>query len=153
MNHFLTRKWVLSSFLMMFFAFFAIQNARADLGYWSAALVGNWRHPSNGDRYRFNSNGSYVFTSGPAKARGGNLSHSGFWKIVQPTEKESGGSFHGPVALILRSRSRVVRESRRRRVVRSHRTFRILVDSAASEEENSLQSDYYIGGVRWKRVR
>lgn len=138
--------------LAAFFSFFAMPIAHADLGYWSAALVGNWRHPSNGDRYQFHSNGTYIFTSGPAKARTGHLSHSGFWKIVQPTQKESGGSLEGPVALILRSKTRVVLE-RKRRILRSNRTFRILVDSAADGEENSMRSDYYIDGVRWKRVK
>ena len=130
-----------------------LRAARADLGFWSQALVGTWRHPGNGDLYRFNSNATYTFTSGRAKRRAGQLSHSGHWKIVQPTEKESGGSMEGPVALVLDSRSRVVHRGNRRVVLPSRRAFRLVVDVVFDDEHQLKINRYYLGEVQWIRVR
>lgn len=126
--------------------------ARADLGFWSQALVGTWKHPTNGDRYRFGSDATYTFTSGPAKARKGTLSHSGFWRISQPTDEESPG-FHGPVALIIDAKSRVARQGRKKVVLAYNRSFRILVNTASQDESPSDGTRYIIGDARWIRVR
>ncbi len=135
-------------------SFLPATTARADLGFWSRALVGTWRHPTNGDRYRFGSDATYTFSAGPYKRKGGQLSHSGFWKIVQPTQAESGGSMEGPVALVLRSRSRVVKRGRQRVVLDSRRSFRIVVDTSPDENGEGVVDDrYYIGGAKWIRVR
>ncbi len=127
--------------------------ARADLGFWSSALIGKWRHPTSGDTYQFRSDATYVFRAGSAKRRAGLLSHSGFWKIVQPTQKESQGSMEGPVALLLDSRQRTVLKGQESRVLRSKRRFRIVVDVAKSGENRVDRRHYFIGGVAWKRVR
>ncbi|RYX81706.1 hypothetical protein EON83_22745 [bacterium] len=129
--------------------------AHADLGFWSKALIGTWRHPSNGDVYRFNSNATYTFTAGKANARSGQLSHSGYWKIAQPTERESGGSMEGPVALVVKPRSRVVLRSGRKVTVATTRSFRLVVDVAFKShgDERETDPDYYnISGVKWRRV-
>lgn len=125
--------------------------ARADLGFWSQALVGTWKHPTNGDRYRFGSDATYTFTAGEAKARRGTLSHSGFWRISQPTEEESPG-FHGPVALIIDAKSRIARQGRKKVVLPYNRSFRILVNTAGEDGETD-SGHYYIGGAKWIRVR
>lgn len=127
--------------------------ARADLGFWSAALVGTWRHPSNGDTYQFKPGATYHFRAGAAKRRAGGLSHSGFWKIVQPTEKESGGSMEGPVALQLSSTSRTVSQGGRVRVLPSNRVFRIVVDTVRHDREAPEKNAYRIGNTTWKRLR
>lgn len=130
-----------------------LQVARADLGFWSSALVGTWRHPRNGDKYRFNSDATYTFWAGAVKRKGGNLSHSGSWKIVQPTARESGGSLEGPVALRLNSTSRVVLEKGVRRTVATNRTFRIVVDTIRHDGEAPENNAYRIGDAIWKRVK
>lgn len=132
-----------------------VGTVRADLGFWSAHLVGTWRHPSNGDRYQFRSDATYTFFAGAAKRRNGNVSHSGFWKIVQPTAKESGGSPEGPVALRLNAHSRVVLEGKKPRVLRSNRIFRLVVDvTVIPKEDNLVDKKYYlINRTRWVRVR
>lgn len=144
--------------LSLFFVLFSVQIARADLGFWSAALVGKWRNPKSGDTYRFRSDATYVFQAGSAKRRAakrraGNRAHSGFWKIVQPTKRESQGSMEGPVALRLDSRTRTVLEARKLRVLRSNRRFRIAVDVAKSGENLVDRHHYFIDGVIWSRVR
>lgn len=133
--------------------FFSPQAARADLGFWSAHLVGTWRHPKSGDKYHFRSDATYQFKGGAKNRRRGNVSHSGFWKIVQPTEKESGGSMEGPVALSLRSTSRTVLQGGRERVLKSNRVFRIVVDTVQSDSEWIDKNGYWIGGTKWKRVK
>lgn len=130
-----------------------VSTVRADLGFWSAHLVGTWRHPSNGDRYQFRSDATYTFFAGAAKRRNGNWSHSGFWKIVEPTAKESGGSLEGPVALSLKARNRVVFEGKKPRVLRSNRIFRLVVDVALKEDNFVAKKYYFINGTRWVRVR
>ncbi|PQV65152.1 hypothetical protein B1R32_102160 [Abditibacterium utsteinense] len=141
-------------FLWLFLLACPVQMARADLGFWSAHLVGTWRHPTNGDIYRFRSNATYSFFVGKAKRRGGNLSHSGYWKIVQPTSKESGGSMEGPVALRLDSKSRTVLEGKKSRVLKSNRRFRVLVDIVQKSEDGLVDKNHYIiNGARWIRVR
>lgn len=143
------KKLVFCLFFLLNFA----AAARADLGFWSAALVGIWRHPKSGDTYRFRSDATYVFQAGSAKRRAGNISHSGHWKIVQPTQKESGGSMEGPVALRLDSKTRTVLEGQLPRVLKSNRRFRLAVDVAKSRENLVDRRHYLIGGVIWKRVR
>ena len=127
--------------------------ARADLGFWSQALVGTWKHPTNGDRYRFGSDATYTFTAGAARARKGTLSHSGFWRISQPTEEESPG-FHGPVALIIDAKSRIAKRGRQKVVLGYNRSFRILVNTASQDNESPDDGTrYIIGGIKWIRVR
>ena len=126
--------------------------ARADLGFWGANLVGTWRHPVSGDRYHFRSDATYTFTAGAAKRRTGQMSHVGFWKIVEPTPRESGGSLEGPVALLLKSRRRVVWENSKRRMLRSNRVFRLVVDVMVREENRVDKRYYHIGGVKWVRM-
>ncbi len=128
--------------------------ARADLGFWSHNLVGTWRHPTNGDRYRFGSDATYTFSAGPFKRRSGQLSHSGFWKIVNPTQRESGGSQEGPVALVLNARTRIVLQGRKRVVLDTRRSFRLVVDIAFDENGEGMDDNFYtIGKTRWIRVR
>lgn len=112
--------------------------ASADLGFWSAKLVGKWRHPQNGDFYEFRSNATYTFRAGAAKRRAGNISHSGFWKIVPPTLREAGGGMEGPVALLLKSNGQ---------------TRRLVADTVRSSDGEMVRNRYLIGGARWKRVR
>ena len=131
----------------------AARTVRADRGFWSRHLVGTWRHPSNGDRYQFRSDATYSFFAGAAKRRNGDLSHSGFWRIVDPTAKESGGSLEGPVALGLSARSRVVLESNKPRVLRSSRNFRLVVDVVPDEASFVNKKYYLFSKIRWVRVR
>lgn len=131
---------------------FPLPTARADLGFWSARLVGTWRHPKHGDQYQFRSDATYTFWAGASKRRAGNLSHRGFWKVVAPTFKESGGSQEGPVALLLKSTSRVVLEAKKPRVLRSQRVFRIVSDTIRSKEGMIDPNRYRIGGATWRRA-
>ncbi len=114
-----------------------IKIARADLGFWSARLVGSWRHPTNGDLYQFRSNATYTFRAGAAKKRGSHISHSGFWKIVPPTDREAGGGMEGQVALRLKS---------------PQRTRRLVVDIVTRGEGEVSREFYQIGGAKWRRT-
>lgn len=126
---------------------------RADLGYWSRALTGTWRHPTNGDCYRFGSDATYTFTAGPAKRKSGQLSHSGFWRMSRPTEEESDGSLDGIAALILDSKSRIVRRGKNRVVLDSNRSFRLIVVNAQDANGEPTDDAFYIGRAKWIRVR
>lgn len=156
MTRHISRLSVLSAVLLTT-SLVPIRVAHADLGFWSRALVGTWRHPTNGDRYRFGSDATYTFTAGPAKRRSGQLSHSGFWRITQPTEEESGGSQEGPVALVLNARMRVVRRGGQRVVLNTKRSFRLVVDvlpvDIEQNEEGRDNNFYFIGRTKWIRVR
>ncbi len=132
---------------------FPVGLAQADLGSWSHALIGTWRNPTSGDLYRFSPNATYTFTAGQAKARGGQLAHSGYWKIAKPTESESGGSMEGPVALVLNSRTRTVRRNGRKVTLVSHRSFRLVVDVVQNDEREIDPNHYIIGHAKWVRVR
>lgn len=138
---------------LLFWMAFSTQTARADLGFWSAALRGVWLNPQNGDRYQFRSNATYTFWAGNSKSRSQSVSHSGWWKIAPPTQKESGGSMEGPVALVLRSTARTVSQGGRERILKSTRTFRIVVDTVQSDGERIDKDFYRIGKVKWKRVK
>ena len=127
--------------------------ARADLGFWSNALVGTWRHPRSGDVYRFRSDATYEFVAGPRKAKAGELSHSGWWKIAQPTRKESGGSQEGPVALVIKARKRTVAGKGGTRTLATKRDFRLVVNTVLIDGKGMTRELYRIDGVTWKRVR
>lgn len=141
--------WML---LLMVLAVASPRAARADLGYWSAALVGTWRHPTNGDVYRFNSDATYTFTPGGAARQHGHLWHSGWWKIGQPTAKER-AAMHGPVALIIKARRRTVIDGSSTQVVPTKRDFRLLVNTVLVEGKGDSRDLYRIDGVNWRRVK
>ncbi|RYG57635.1 hypothetical protein EON80_28050 [bacterium] len=112
------------------------QAAHADLGFWSGHLVGVWKQPVSGDVYRFNSNATYSFTPKAKKT----ATHSGWWKVVMPTEAESGGGAEGPVAVRLKLSGSVAKERR-------------LVVDALYKPDHVVDKRYYrIGGVKWVRV-
>ncbi|HEX8833818.1 MAG TPA: hypothetical protein VF719_06435 [Abditibacteriaceae bacterium] len=132
--------------LLMFMAALSPRAAHADLGFWSARLVGIWRHPASGDVYRFDSNATYTYS--PAGQTSKNvIGSSGYWKIVQPTDKESGGSQEGPVALLLKQRKLVLQKEGRRHTRNSIREKRLVVDTT---KDRNL---YKIDGTIWKRVK
>ena len=126
--------------------------AHADLGYWSAALIGTWKNPRNGDVYRFNSNATYTMTSlKPSHER--IIASSGWWKIVQPTEKESGGSQEGPVALLVKQRKiTFLEESGLRHTEDFKFDYRLVVDTIGEADEKNRDL-YRIDGVNWNRVQ
>lgn len=130
----------------MFMAVLSPRAAHADLGYWSAALVGTWRHPTTGDVYRFNSNATYTWSHARPTAESV-IGGSGYWKIVQPTTKESGGSQEGPVALLLKQRKLVFKKHRRRYARNVKMEERLVVNTVRNK------NFYYIDGTNWKRVK
>lgn len=84
-----------------------------------ADLVGNWT--SNlGDFYTLRSNGTYTFTIGDKMM--GNLAHSGTWSLT-----------NGGHTLRLHATRRVVLEGKRRRSLRSNKTFRLAVENLDPE--------------------
>lgn len=87
-------------------------------------FVGSFRNKRTGDTYRFQANGSYTFEAGPAKRRSGNVSHSGTWRILDYYEGSSDDSSNMGT-LQLRATRRVVLEKRKRRTLRTVRTFQL----------------------------
>jgi hypothetical protein len=125
-------KFSFASMLLMFMAVLSPRAAHADLGYWSAMLVGTWRHPTSGDVYRFKSDATYSWSRAKPTAKsvsGG----SGYWKIVQPTTEESGGSQEGPVALLLKQRKLVFQKNGRRYTRNSKAEKRLVVDAVENK--------------------
>lgn len=125
--------------------------AHADLGYWSKSLVGNWFHPVTRDLYIFKSNATYtrVIDKGNSKA----VTEEGWWKIVQPTPSESGGSQEGPVALVLKARkSTTTNQVGDKGVTKKlKRDSRHVVDIIADGEKTNR--DFYLfDGIKLERV-
>lgn len=138
--------------LLMLCALLSPRAARADLGYWSAALVGTWKHPTNGNVYRFNSDATYTLTYAKPTEEGV-AATSGYWKIVQPTQKESGGSMEGPVALLIKQRKLTFQEDDGRRYTRNFPfQYRLVVDTVIVDGEDKRDL-YRIDGATWKRVK
>ena len=77
--------------------------AHADLGWYSATLVGTWKHAESGMVYKFKANATYSLTI-PKPGDSHIVAETGWWKVAQPTEKESGGNPEGPAALITKTR-------------------------------------------------
>ena len=126
--------------------------ARADLGYWSAALIGTWKHPQTGDIYRFNSDATYTQTYAKPTEEAVKGA-SGWWKIVQPTAKESGGSMEGPVALLLKQRKITFQEDDGRVYTRNLKNeYRLVVNTVGVGDEED-KNFYRIDGINWKRVK
>lgn len=126
--------------------------AHADLGYWSAALLGTWKNPQTGEIYRFNSNATYTMTS-PKPTHERVVASSGWWKIVQPTQKESGGSLEGPVALLIKQRKITFLEEHGLRHTENLKLdTRLVVDTVGAPGEKN-RNLYQIDGVNWKRVK
>jgi hypothetical protein len=69
--------------------------ARADLGFLERAPRRHLASPSNGDRYQFRSNATYTFLAAPPNDAAASVSHSGFWKIVEPTDKNPAEAWKG----------------------------------------------------------
>lgn len=124
--------------------------AHADLGYWSAALVGTWKHPTTGDVYHFNSNATYTLTNAKPSKKGVAGSW-GYWKIVQPTAKESGGSMEGPVALLIKQRKVTLQKDRRRYTRNGKMDYRLVVNTVR-DNKGDKKNLYSIDGAQWKRV-
>ena len=130
---------------------FAPRAAHADLEYWSAALFGTWKHPRTGDLYRFNSNATYTLTYAKVGEQH-RAATSGWWKIVQPTQKESGGSQEGPVALLLKQRKVTFLEPHgQKRTENRKKDYRLVVNTVETEA-GSNRNLYWIDGAQWKRV-
>ncbi len=130
-----------------------VQTARADLGYWSAALVGFWNHPTNGDVYHFYSDATYTFYKFQKTGnREGLVSHSGWWKIYDPGNKVSGS--HGPVGLRLKARRQVVLRDGKRHTLKTRRVDELLVNTSFGVEgDPSENGQYYLmDGVKWART-
>ncbi len=126
--------------------------AHADLGYWSAALVGTWKHPQTGEVYRFNSDAT--FTHSYAKPTEENVvGASGWWKIAQPTAKESGGSQEGPVALIFKTRKITILGQNGKRYTSDIKNDSRSVVNTVFVKDAENRNLYRIDGVNWKRVK
>ena len=126
--------------------------AHADLGYWSAALVGTWKHPQTGAVYRFNSDATYTMTH--AKPTTENVvGSSGWWKIAQPNQKESGGSQEGPVALILKTRKITMLGQNGKRYTSDIKVESRSVVNTVFVDDAENRNLYRINGVNWKRVK
>ncbi len=135
----------------IFVALITPRAAHADLGYWSAALVGTWKHPQTGEIYRFNSNATYTTTY--AKPTTEMVAgSSGWWKIAQPTEKESGGGQEGPVALILKQRKLLFNNEGRKYNRNFKMEYRLIVDTVTADDAEN-KNLYRIAGVNWKRIK
>lgn len=129
------------------------QTARADLGYWSAALVGTWKHPTNGDVYRFNSDATYTFYKFRKNVKSdGVILHSGWWKIYDAGRKVFGP--HGPVGLRLKARTREVMRAGKRRTMKTNRVFELLVNTPFGVEGDPSENGkyYLLDGVKWLRT-
>ena len=135
-----------ASMLLMFMVVLSPRAAHADLGYWSAMLVGIWRHPTSGDVYRFKSDATYSRSRAKPTVKSV-IGDSGYWKIVQPTTKESGGSQEGPVALLLKQRKLVFQKNGRRYARNSRIEKRLVVDTVGNKNY------YKIDGTNWKSVK
>ena len=147
------RKLSFALLFLMLLAVLSPRAARADLGYWSAALVGSWRHPTTGDVYRFNSNATYTWTRAKATVESV-IGSSGYWKIVQPTAKESGGSQEGPVALILKQRKIVFEnENSGKRYSSNLKMDSRLVVNTVIVNDAENRNLFRIEGANWKRVK
>lgn len=145
-------KLSLTLFIAALMALLMPRAAHADLGYWSAALVGTWKHPKTGAVYRFNSDATYTMTS-PKPNHERIVGSSGWWKIVQPTEKESGGSLEGPVALLIKQRKTTFLEEHGLRHTENLKMdYRLVVDTIGAPGEKN-RNLYQIDGVNWKRVK
>ena len=144
-------KLSLTLFVALLMALFAPRAAHADLGYWSAALIGTWKHPQTGDVYRFKSDATYTMSH--AKPTTEMVAgSSGWWKIAQPTEKESGGRPEGPVALILKQRKLFFNDEGRKYSSNLKMEYRLVVDTISTGEKDN-KNLYRIDGVNWKRVK
>ena len=89
---------------------------------YSSGMTGRYYNPDTNDAYTFRSNGTYTFSAGPAKRAGGNISHSGTWKL---SSYWRGPADTSGATLNLRARTRVVMEGRRRKTLRAARTFKL----------------------------
>ena len=126
--------------------------AHADLGYWSAALIGAWKNPETGEIYRFNSDATYTMTA-PKPDHERIVGSSGWWKIVQPTEKESGGSQEGPVALLIKQRKITFLEESGRRHTENFKTdYRLVVNTVIVDDAEN-RNLYTIDDEIWKRIK
>ena len=92
----------------------ALASPDSNLARLDAELADEWLHASNGDRFEFLTNGTYVFTSGPAKKRAGSVSHRGTWS-VSDYSTPSEDSLRAAATLHLRTTNRVVSKNGRRR--------------------------------------
>lgn len=138
-------------FVATFMALLTPRAAHADLGYWSAALIGTWKHPQTSEIYRFNSNATYTVTY--AKPTTEMVAgSSGWWKIAQPTEKESGGSQEGPVALILKQRKLFFNDEGRKYSSNLKMQHRLIVDTVIVDDAEN-RNLYRIDGINWKRLK
>jgi hypothetical protein len=99
-----------------------IPSARADAGWFSAILVGKWRHAQSGERYHFRSDGSYTFWTGKAARRSGTLEYSGRWRTFNPDPTAMDME---PIewGLKLHALQRVVRVGSRRQTMRANVGF------------------------------
>ena len=126
--------------------------AHADLGWYSASLVGTWKHAETGMVYEFKSDATYTFTN-PRPGDSRIVAQSGWWKIAQPTEKESGGNPEGPVALITKMRKVTFLEEHGLRHTESlvsdtRSTLNFLGNDGGKRPDVALIND-----MKWKRVK
>ena len=126
--------------------------AHAGLSYWSAALIGTWKSPETGAVYQFKSDATYTYTN-PKPGDSRIVAESGWWKIAQPTEKESGGSQQGPVALIIKMRKVTFLEEHGLRHTESIKSDARSVVDTVFEQDKENPNLYRINGVNWKRVK
>ena len=122
--------------------------AQADEGWFSALLVGKWRHIKTGEQYHFRSDGAYTFFTGSAQRRRGVLEYSGRWRTFNPdpagpdTEPSEWG-------LKLHALRRVVRVGSQRRTWRTNRGRTLRYEFPGAPENPRQQ--IVINGKRFVR--
>ena len=138
--------------LAVLVAFLTPRAAHADLGWYSATLVGTWKHAESGMVYTFKSDATYTFTN-PKPGDSRIVAQSGWWKIATPTEKESGGSPEGPVALITKMRKVTFLEEHGLRHTKSLvLDTRSVLDFLGADMEKKPDISL-IDSMKWTRVK
>ncbi len=116
-------------------------DADADKG-----MIGSWHHATNGDRWVFSADGTYVFTGGAAKRRAGTFLHSGTWSVsnYHPSHSDAPST----ATLRLRTTERVSMQNGRRRTVSGTRLLDVpLLTTEAEGQVIINRVSYWLNGV------
>lgn len=99
-----------------------------------AAMIGEWKHASNGDSFEFRQDGTYEFTAGKPKEPTGTVSHSGTWSVSNYRPSRNDNPSMG--TLNLRTTRRIILQGGKYRDVRT--TRRLSVPIATTEAEGQV---------------
>lgn len=127
--------------------------AHASLQEWSQDMFGTWVHSVNKRVYQFNSDATYLVVNSSGDSN--YFVERGYWKIVPPTEEESGGAMEYIAALVLKARSRTteVRGKRVKRAVKEE--LRQVIAPFVADPKNDRPDDnvYRLGQAKITRLK